>query len=188
MHRVAALDILLITYTAAASSTLHPYQHYSLPDDIGEEITALCTSDITEIALTPQVSPRPPDLHTQLAKDPGSSGLSAVNTPAASSVTTNGSPGPTCTSHTNLSIYDTYSGRRIGIVPADQCSLAEPAPPRRKLKRTTVVACVFCRGRKIACGGPVHGASDNTCRCVALRLCVRVCVSATRRLMGFRFG
>ena len=184
MHWLPALDILLIIYTAAASSTLHLYQYCSLPDDLGRETTALrTTSDITENALSPQASPHPQNPHAQPDNKPGPCELlRADGGPAA----TDGSP--TCTSHTNLSIYDTYSGRRIGTVPADQCSLAAPAPPRRKLKRTTVVACVFCRGRKIACGGPVHGAADNTCRCVVLRLCVRVCVSATRRLMMFRFG
>jgi hypothetical protein len=39
-----------------------------------------------------------------------------------------------------------------------------PLPSKRQLKKKPPVACLFCRGRKIACGPPDLGSEDLTCK------------------------
>ena len=41
-----------------------------------------------------------------------------------------------------------------------------PAPPSKKLAsdKKQTLACLFCRGRKIACGPPLLGSPDRTCK------------------------
>jgi len=39
-----------------------------------------------------------------------------------------------------------------------------PLPSMRQLERKPPLACLFCRGRKIACGPPVPGSTDKTCK------------------------
>ena len=156
-------SIMLMLYVrVAASDTAHTSYYQHIPDSRVEEFT----SDTTGGPI-PQASAPPQEVPLQLASSPASYDLPE------------GKPRPTIPTasadcpdaHTNASVYDARSGRRIGSVPAS-CPLSAPAPPRRQSKRTTAVACEFCRRRKIACGGPVHGAadSDRTCRCVDLRM------------------
>lgn len=39
-----------------------------------------------------------------------------------------------------------------------------PLPTRRQLEKKPPLACLFCRGRKIACGPPIPGSTDRTCK------------------------
>ncbi|KDR75943.1 hypothetical protein GALMADRAFT_248753 [Galerina marginata CBS 339.88] len=38
-----------------------------------------------------------------------------------------------------------------------------PLPTKRQLEKKPPLACLFCRGRKIACGPPLPGSTDKTC-------------------------
>ncbi|KAH9485366.1 hypothetical protein JR316_0002274 [Psilocybe cubensis] len=38
-----------------------------------------------------------------------------------------------------------------------------PLPTKRQLEKKPPLACLFCRGRKIACGPPIPGSTDRTC-------------------------
>ncbi|KAF9531600.1 hypothetical protein CPB83DRAFT_76886 [Crepidotus variabilis] len=38
-----------------------------------------------------------------------------------------------------------------------------PLPSQRQIEKKPPLACLFCRGRKIACGPPVAGSLDRTC-------------------------
>ncbi|KAF8957694.1 hypothetical protein BDZ97DRAFT_1669501 [Flammula alnicola] len=38
-----------------------------------------------------------------------------------------------------------------------------PLPSKRQLEKKPPLACLFCRGRKIACGPPLPGSTDKTC-------------------------
>ncbi|KAF8906568.1 hypothetical protein CPB84DRAFT_1770118 [Gymnopilus junonius] len=38
-----------------------------------------------------------------------------------------------------------------------------PLPSKRQLEKKPPLACLFCRGRKIACGPPLPGSRDKTC-------------------------
>ncbi len=52
-------------------------------------------------------------------------------------------------------------------VPANDAGPPKLVPtrsPRRLGNRKPVLACLFCRGRKIACGPPVPGGPDNACK------------------------
>lgn len=45
-----------------------------------------------------------------------------------------------------------------------------PSPhPKRSMDKKPALACLFCRGRKIACGPPVPGSKDRTCNQCARR-------------------
>ncbi|KAF9020650.1 hypothetical protein BDZ89DRAFT_958106 [Hymenopellis radicata] len=48
-------------------------------------------------------------------------------------------------------------------VPVGPPKLVPTRSPRRLGNRKPVQACLFCRGRKIACGPPVPGGPDNAC-------------------------
>ena len=39
-----------------------------------------------------------------------------------------------------------------------------PLPSKRQLEKKPPLACLFCRGRKIACGPPEPGSEDPTCK------------------------
>lgn len=47
---------------------------------------------------------------------------------------------------------------------------------RGPLRRRPSLACFFCRERKIACGRPVEGSADPTCKCVVHSMCDATCV------------
>ncbi|KAF8798743.1 hypothetical protein BYT27DRAFT_7122656 [Phlegmacium glaucopus] len=38
-----------------------------------------------------------------------------------------------------------------------------PLPSKRQLEKKPPLACLFCRGRKIACGPPLPGSLNKTC-------------------------
>lgn len=48
---------------------------------------------------------------------------------------------------------------------------------RAALRRRPSLACFFCRERKIACGRPVEGSPDPTCKCVVRSMCDATCVN-----------
>ena len=156
---------LMLYVRVAASDTAHTSYYHHIPDGHGEEFT----SDTTGGPI-PQASAPPQEVPPQLPSSPAPCDLPGAK-PRPTIPT---APADRPDAQTNASVYDARSGRRIGSVPAS-CPLSAPAPPRRQSKRTTAVACEFCRRRKIACGGPVHGAadSDRTCRCVGPLLPLR---------------
>jgi hypothetical protein len=41
-----------------------------------------------------------------------------------------------------------------------------PPPPKNTPEKKPPLACLFCRGRKIACGAPVPGSTKKTCKSV----------------------
>ncbi|KDQ27348.1 hypothetical protein PLEOSDRAFT_176457 [Pleurotus ostreatus PC15] len=61
---------------------------------------------------------------------------------------------------------------RLETYPASSCSLEpemSPAPlsplsDEKPLEKKPPLACLFCRGRKIACGPPLPGSKDRTCK------------------------
>ncbi|KAH9919085.1 uncharacterized protein B0H18DRAFT_957639 [Fomitopsis serialis] len=57
-------------------------------------------------------------------------------------------------------MYSPTSGRPVGVV---ELTKAHSVRAVRRGKRTTSVACLFCRRRKIACGGPPVDNPDKTC-------------------------
>ncbi|KZT65596.1 hypothetical protein DAEQUDRAFT_740582 [Daedalea quercina L-15889] len=57
-------------------------------------------------------------------------------------------------------MYSAMSGRPVGFV---KCSEAALVPAKRTFRRTTAVACTFCRKRKIKCGGPPVDNPDKSC-------------------------
>lgn len=44
-----------------------------------------------------------------------------------------------------------------------------PLPTKRQLEKKPPLACLFCRGRKIACGPPVPGSTNKTCKSVSIQ-------------------
>lgn len=49
--------------------------------------------------------------------------------------------------------------------PSSSASSASPVPVnQRQVLKKLPLACLFCRGRKIACGPPIPGSKDNTCK------------------------
>lgn len=42
--------------------------------------------------------------------------------------------------------------------------ISPPPHPKRSMDKKPALACLFCRGRKIACGPPVPGSKDRTCK------------------------
>ncbi|KAH9836479.1 uncharacterized protein C8Q71DRAFT_43961 [Rhodofomes roseus] len=59
-------------------------------------------------------------------------------------------------------MYSPTSARPVGVVELSGAPSTQ-AIVRRSAKRTTAIACFFCRKRKIACGGPLAGSSGRTC-------------------------
>jgi len=57
-------------------------------------------------------------------------------------------------------MYSTTSGCPVGVV---ELTKSQSVRAVRRGKRTTAVACLFCRRRKIACGGPPVDNPDKTC-------------------------
>lgn len=47
--------------------------------------------------------------------------------------------------------------------------ISPPPHPKRSMDKKPALACLFCRGRKIACGPPVPGSKDRTCNQCARR-------------------
>jgi len=66
---------------------------------------------------------------------------------------------------------DARSHRRHSRSPSPRSPLRlSPAPhTRRSLDKKPALACLFCRGRKIACGPPQPGSKDKTCNQCARR-------------------
>ncbi|KAF9818095.1 hypothetical protein IEO21_02937 [Rhodonia placenta] len=58
--------------------------------------------------------------------------------------------------------YTVYSVNTAEPIGTQSGALPEMPNHKRPFKRTTALACVFCRKRKIACGGPVPG--DKACK------------------------
>lgn len=60
----------------------------------------------------------------------------------------------------------TRSHRRQSRSPSPRSSLRlSPVPhTKRTLDKKPALACLFCRGRKIACGPPQPGSKDKTCK------------------------
>ncbi|TFK52730.1 hypothetical protein OE88DRAFT_1656274 [Heliocybe sulcata] len=48
--------------------------------------------------------------------------------------------------------------------------------PKKKDDKKTVMACLFCRERKIACGPPPPDAVDRTCKYVCFSSCSCSCL------------
>lgn len=129
--------------------------YYPSPTCAVEAITAglgSATIGALESPPTPEVPTHPQ--HPQ---------ASPADLPAANSEAVALLPGTTQAPGKPQVVYDSRSGLPVGR--SDRV-LTAPEPVRRKGKRGTVIACVFCRGRKIACGGAPHGATDKTCMCV----------------------
>ncbi|EPT04375.1 hypothetical protein FOMPIDRAFT_84527 [Fomitopsis schrenkii] len=126
--------------------------YYPSPTCAVEAITAglgSATIGALESPPTPEVPTHPQ--HPQ---------ASPADLPAANSEAVALLPGTTQAPGKPQVVYDSRSGLPVGR--SDRV-LTAPEPVRRKGKRGTVIACVFCRGRKIACGGAPHGATDKTC-------------------------
>ncbi|KAH9949118.1 hypothetical protein B0H21DRAFT_173355 [Amylocystis lapponica] len=65
-------------------------------------------------------------------------------------------------------IYSPTTGEPISV--SERVVLPPHMPrPKRAFRRGTAVACLFCRKRKIACGGPPAGNPDKTCNQCARR-------------------
>ncbi|KAG6375585.1 hypothetical protein JVT61DRAFT_3150 [Boletus reticuloceps] len=59
----------------------------------------------------------------------------------------------------------TRSHRRHSRSPSPRSSLhMSPTHTKRSLDKKPALACLFCRGRKIACGPPEPGSKDKTCK------------------------
>ncbi|KAG2127520.1 hypothetical protein DEU56DRAFT_742346 [Suillus clintonianus] len=53
--------------------------------------------------------------------------------------------------------------------PRGTLRISPPPHPKRSMDKKPALACLFCRGRKIACGPPVPGSKDRTCNQCARR-------------------
>lgn len=53
--------------------------------------------------------------------------------------------------------------------PRGALRISPPPHPKRSMDKKPALACLFCRGRKIACGPPVPGSKDRTCNQCARR-------------------
>lgn len=53
--------------------------------------------------------------------------------------------------------------------PRGALRISPPPHPKRSMDKKPALACLFCRGRKIACGPPVPGSKDKTCNQCARR-------------------
>ncbi|KAG1751289.1 uncharacterized protein EDB91DRAFT_598591 [Suillus paluster] len=53
--------------------------------------------------------------------------------------------------------------------PRGALRITPPPHPKRSMDKKPALACLFCRGRKIACGPPVPGSKDRTCNQCARR-------------------
>lgn len=74
---------------------------------------------------------------------------------SSSSYTYSSSPPATVTSYPQPSSFSSNPETNLGLMLNRSRSLEKKA-----------LACYFCRGRKIACGGPVEGSSSHTCQYV----------------------
>lgn len=59
-----------------------------------------------------------------------------------------------------------HTAMRLSPLPRNKHQPLEKKPP---------LACLFCRGRKIACGSPLPGSPDKTCKCVPAFVCPPLC-------------
>lgn len=65
-------------------------------------------------------------------------------------------------SHTHSE--STESPRQRSPSPRGASRISPPPHPKRSMDKKPALACLFCRGRKIACGPPVPGSKDRTCK------------------------
>jgi len=70
-------------------------------------------------------------------------------------------------SHTHSE--STESPRQRSPSPRGASRISPPPHPKRSMDKKPALACLFCRGRKIACGPPVPGSKDRTCNQCARR-------------------
>ncbi|OAX39730.1 hypothetical protein K503DRAFT_715893 [Rhizopogon vinicolor AM-OR11-026] len=63
----------------------------------------------------------------------------------------------------------TESPSRRSPSPRGACRISPPPHQKRSMDKKPALACLFCRGRKIACGPPVLGNKDRTCNQCARR-------------------
>lgn len=61
------------------------------------------------------------------------------------------------------------SPRQRSTSPRSTLRLSPPPHQKRSMDKKPALACLFCRGRKIACGPPVPGSKDRTCNQCARR-------------------
>lgn len=59
-------------------------------------------------------------------------------------------------------MYSPSTGQPLGVPESVQLPSCVPRI-KKTFKRSTPIACFFCRKRKIACGGPPKNSSDKTC-------------------------
>jgi hypothetical protein len=65
-------------------------------------------------------------------------------------------------SHTHCE--STESPRQRSPSPRGALRISPSPHPKRSMDKKPALACLFCRGRKIACGPPVPGSKDRTCK------------------------
>ncbi|KAI0935211.1 hypothetical protein AcV7_003708 [Taiwanofungus camphoratus] len=81
-------------------------------------------------------------------------------------------------------MYSPSTGQPLGVPESVQLPSCVPRI-KKTFKRSTPIACFFCRKRKIACGGPPKNSSDKTCGQCARRN--QECTYPQTSHRGFRF-
>ncbi|KAI0744312.1 hypothetical protein C8Q80DRAFT_1272871 [Daedaleopsis nitida] len=112
--------------------------------------TSLGLPDAPTPTRAPTPAPSPAPARDAVSPEP------AAREPASGRVRTK--------AHANKAvIYSPTTARRIPVSTGPRGSVLQVTSAKRPYRRGTLVACAFCRRRKIACGGPQEG--DEARRC-----------------------
>ncbi|PCH35868.1 hypothetical protein WOLCODRAFT_166525 [Wolfiporia cocos MD-104 SS10] len=155
LSQYSALSAVVSLPPLAAAPTPVP----TAPPPVAEAYhssAALQPSSETPLLPSPSAAPVLPQTQNNFQTGVTSSGTFYVGPSGKIEDTNSGAP-----------VYSTTTAQRIAI--ADKIALLDMPRHKRAFKRSTSVACFFCRKRKIACGGPPEGTVDRTCGWCARR-------------------